>query len=440
MTNPSTPLACIILAAGQGTRMRSNLPKVLHKIAGFPMVTHVRHTCEALSPQKIVAVVGPDAKDVAAAFEPHAAVVQKERLGTAHAVLAAREALAGFKGRVLVVYGDTPLLTQATLQALINVQTPICLLAFEPQDPAHYGRLVLKSRESVGAIVEYADANEQQRQIKLCNAGVMAFDAQQMWDVLAAIKPHNAKKEYYLTDAVAIAAAKGLACSYVRADESEVIGINSRVDLAAAEKIMQQRLRARAMENGATLIDPDTVYLCADTRLGADTTIGPHVVFGPAVEVEAGAEILPFSHLEGCQVKAGARIGPYARLRPGALIEEKAHIGNFVEIKKAQVGAGAKINHLSYIGDARVGARTNVGAGTITCNFDGYHKHRTDIGEDVFVGSNSALVAPVTIGDRAIIAAGSTVTDNIPADAMAVARGKQETKPGWAARYKEKKR
>jgi bifunctional UDP-N-acetylglucosamine pyrophosphorylase/glucosamine-1-phosphate N-acetyltransferase len=433
------PLACIILAAGQGTRMQSDLPKVLHKVAGFPMIAHVRHACQTLNPQKIVTVIAPDMQAVADAVAPHPTVIQKEALGTAHAVLAAREALGDFKGRVIIVYGDTPLLRPETLRAMAMQKTPISVLAFEAQDPKQYGRVVLFSKELVGSIIEYADANEMQRQIRLCNGGVMAFEVPLMWDILGAIRPHNAKGEFYLTDLVTMARGRAMACGAVRGDEDEVMGVNNRIELATAEKLMQHRLRHEVMSQGVTLIDADTVYISADARIARDVTIGPHVVIGPSVDLEEGTTVLPFSHLEGCHVKKGARIGPYARLRPGTVIEENAHIGNFVEIKKTQVGAGAKINHLSYVGDARIGANTNIGAGTITCNYDGFNKHETSIGEGVFIGSNTALVAPVSIGDRAIVAASSTITQNVPEDALALSRQNQTTKEGWAKRYRDKK-
>ncbi len=432
-------LACIILAAGQGTRMRSAKAKVLHDVAGFPMITHVRRTCEALIPYKIVGVIGPDAPEVGEAVAPHASVIQKERKGTAHAVLAAKDELRGFQGRVLVVYGDTPLLRPETLSALVGQKAPVSVLTFEPSDPAQYGRVFLSGEGLVEQIVEYADANAAQRAHTLCNAGVMAFDSDVLWQILSEIKPHNAKGEFYLTDAVAIARAKGLACGYVKGEAEEVLGINSRVELASAEQIMQKRLRQALMEQGVTLINPDTVHLCADTRIAPDVTIHPYVVFGTSVVVDEGVDILSFSHLEGVRVKKGARIGPYARLRPGTIVGEGAHIGNFVEIKKANIETGAKINHLTYVGDARVGARTNIGAGTITCNYDGFHKHHTDIGSDVFVGSDTALVAPIKIGDRATIAAGSTITENVPEDSLAIARTKQSNKDGWAKRFRDKK-
>jgi len=420
--------------------MKSSRAKVLHEIAGFPMITHVRRACEALGPQHIVFVVGPDTPDVGEAVKPHPTAIQKDRLGTAHAVQAAREKLAGFNGRALVVYGDTPLLRPETLSALLGQKAPVSVLAFEPDDPAQYGRVFVNSEGLVERIIEYSDATEDVRAVRLCNAGVMAFDSAVLWELLAAIKPQNAKGEFYLTDAIALARQQGLAVGYVKGDAQEVLGINSRNELAAAEAIMQNRLRQHAMAEGVTLRDPSTVYLSADTKLGRDVVIGPHVVFGIGVEVDEGVEILPFTHLEGVHVKKGARIGPYARLRPGSVIGEGAHIGNFVEIKKSAIDEGAKINHLSYIGDARVGEASNIGAGTITCNYDGVHKHHTDIGAHVFVGSNTALVAPVSVGDGAMVAAGSVITENVPPDALAVAREKQVTKDGWAKRLRDKQK
>jgi bifunctional UDP-N-acetylglucosamine pyrophosphorylase/glucosamine-1-phosphate N-acetyltransferase len=436
----STPLACIILAAGSGTRMKSARAKVLHNVAGFPMIAHVKRACESLSPQRIVAVLAPDADDVAAVIKPHGSVVQKDRLGTAHAVLAAKDALKDFEGRILVVFGDTPLIRSETLALLAGQKSPLSLMAFETDKPNAYGRVFLNGEDLAEKIIEYKDATPEQRKNRLCNGGVMAFDSKVIWSLLAAIKPHNAQGEYYLTDAVELARAKGLACGCVNVDPEEPLGVNSRVELAEAESLMQRRLRRTAMEEGVTLTDPETVYFSADTRLGRDVTVGPNVVFGVGVTVEEGVEILPFCHLEGVTVKRGACIGPYARLRPGSVVGEEAHIGNFVELKKADVAAGAKINHLSYIGDASIGPKTNVGAGTITCNYDGVHKHRTEIGANVFVGSNSSLVAPVTIGDGATIAAGSTITENVPAEAMAVARERQVNKADWAKRWRDKKR
>jgi bifunctional UDP-N-acetylglucosamine pyrophosphorylase / glucosamine-1-phosphate N-acetyltransferase len=439
MSKNVASLACIILAAGQGTRMRSTKAKVLHEVAGFPMIIHVRRACEAMVPYKIIGVIGPDAPEVGEAVAPHSSVVQKERKGTAHAVLAAKDELRGFQGRVLIVYGDTPLLRPETLSALVGQKAPVSVLTFEPADPAQYGRVFLSDEGLVDSIIEYADATPEQRKHKLCNAGVMAFDSDVLWSILSDIKPNNAKGEFYLTDAIAIARQRGIACGYVTGDAEEVLGINSRTELANAEHIMQQRLRHSLMEQGVSLINPETVHLCADTRIAADVVIHPFVVFGPSVVIDEGVDILSFSHLEGVRVKKGSRIGPYARLRPGTIVGEGAHIGNFVEIKKSTIEAGAKINHLSYVGDARVGARTNIGAGTITCNYDGFHKHYTDIGADVFVGSDTALVAPIKIGDRATIAAGSTITENVPEDSLGIARTKQSNKDGWAKRFRDKK-
>lgn len=436
----AAPLACIILAAGEGTRMKSSRAKVLHNVAGFPMIAHVKRACEALAPQRIVAVLAPGAEDVAAAVAPHASVIQKERRGTAHAVLAAKDALKDFTGRILVVYGDTPLLHPKTLNVLVGQKAPVSLLAFEAAEAGQYGRVFVNENGLADKIIEYSETTETERKHTLCNAGVMAFDSALLWELLAAIRPHNAKGEFYLTDSVMLARAKSLPCGVVRGEAEEALGINSRADLAVAESAMQKRLRLAAMNEGVTLTDPDTIYFSADTRLSRDVIVGPHVMFGVGVEVEEGAEILPYSHLEGVRVKKGARIGPYARLRPGTVVGEEAHIGNFVELKKVEVGPGAKINHLSYIGDASVGAKTNIGAGTITCNYDGVHKHRTEIGADVFVGSNTALVAPVSVGDRATIAAGSVITENVPPDGMAVARERQVNKPGWAKRWRDKKR
>jgi bifunctional UDP-N-acetylglucosamine pyrophosphorylase/glucosamine-1-phosphate N-acetyltransferase len=438
--NASSPVAVIVLAAGEGTRMRSSRAKVLHELAGFPMITHVRHAAEALSPQKMVFVIGPDAADVGIAVQPHAHVIQKERKGTGHAVLAAKDALKDFKGRILVIFGDTPLLRPETLSALVGQKAPVSVLAFEPKDAAQYGRVFLSAEGLVDRIVEYADANEKERAATLCNAGVMAFDSAVLWDVLAKVKSNNSKGEYYLTEIIALARQQGIPCGYVTGEAEEVLGVNSRAELAAAEAVLQNRLRQQAMQSGVTLSDPATVYFSADTRLGRDVIVAPHVVFGAGVVVEENAEILSFSHLEGVTVKKGARIGPYARLRPGSVVGENAHIGNFVELKKATVDTGAKINHLSYIGDAKVGARSNIGAGTITANYDGFHKHVTEIGAEVSIGSDTVLVAPVRVGDRATVAAGSIITDNVPDDAMAVARARQVNKEGWSARYRAKRK
>jgi bifunctional UDP-N-acetylglucosamine pyrophosphorylase/glucosamine-1-phosphate N-acetyltransferase len=437
------PVAVIVLAAGQGTRMSSDLPKVLHPLASAPLLAHALATARSLEPERTVLVVGHGGDAVAAAaagIDPEIRVVrQAEQLGTAHAVRQAEPALAGFAGDVVVLYADTPLVRPETLAAMLEARAggaAVVVLGFAARDPASYGRLLVVDG-ALEAIVEAKDATPDQLAIRLCNSGLMAADAETLFALLAAVGNDNAKGEYYLTDVVALARARGLAAAAITCDEAETLGVNSRADLAAAEAAFQARARAEALENGTTLTDPGTVWFALDTAIGRDATIGPNVFFGPEVTVESGATIHAFCHLEGCHVSRGARIGPFARLRPGAEIAEDAHVGNFVEVKNAIVEEGAKANHLSYIGDARVGAGANVGAGTITCNYDGVFKHRTEIGARAFIGSNSALVAPVRIGDGALVAAGSVITADVPADALAVARGKQVTKPGLARRLME---
>lgn len=435
--------AAVILAAGLGTRMKSALPKTLHPVLGRPMVRHVADTASAAGLDPLVVVVGPEMDAVAAAVAPHRTVVQADRLGTGHAVRQAEDALRGFDGTVVVLYGDTPLITADTVRRLVAAREQagagVAVLGFRPDDPGPYGRLVVDA-DGLQAIVEAKDATPEQLAIDLCNSGVMAFDGARVWDWLAAIGNDNAKGEYYLTDAVALARADGRPCVVVEGDADEFLGVNSRAELAACEKIAQGRMRAAAMAGGATLVDPDTVYFSADTVLGRDVVVGPFTVFGPGVTIGDDVEIKGFCHFEQCTVAAGATLGPYARLRPGADVGEGAHIGNFVEIKKAVVEPGAKVNHLTYIGDARVGAKANIGAGTITCNYDGFGKYHTDIGAGAFIGSNSALVAPVSVGDGAIVAAGSVITGDVGADALAVARGRQETRAGWAKRFRDAKR
>jgi bifunctional UDP-N-acetylglucosamine pyrophosphorylase/glucosamine-1-phosphate N-acetyltransferase len=439
------PLACIILAAGKGTRMKSDLPKVLHKVAGRSMVGHVVAAASALAPERIVVVVGPGMESVAAEVAPHATVVQERQRGTADAVMAARGLLEGFGGDVLVVYGDTPLVTPATLGAMVEARRTgaddpaVVVLGMRPDDPGAYGRLIVGDDGGLEAIVEYLDATPEQRAVTLCNAGLMAFDGVRLFGLVDRIGSDNAKGEFYLTDMVAVARAAGHACRVVEAPAAELVGVNSRAELAEVERLMQGRLRAAAMAGGATLADPETVYFSCDTKLGRDVTVGQNVVFAPGVEVGDRVEIRPFCHLEEVRVASGALIGPYARLRPGADIGEGAHIGNFVEIKNARIDQGAKVNHLTYIGDATVGAKANVGAGTITCNYDGFFKHHTEIGAGAFIGSNSALVAPVTVGAGAIVGAGSVVTRDVAADAMVVARGKEAVFDGWAARFRSAK-
>ncbi|OYQ33642.1 UDP-N-acetylglucosamine diphosphorylase/glucosamine-1-phosphate N-acetyltransferase [Niveispirillum lacus] len=441
---PQRPLACIILAAGKGTRMKSDLPKVLHPLGGMPMVNHVIRAAESLSPEKIVVVVGPGMDNVAAAVAPHPTVVQEQQRGTGDAVKAALGALAGFSGDVLVLYGDSPLITPATLSAMVAAraggQNPaVVVLGMRPADPGAYGRLILGADGGLEKIVEFLDASTEERAVTLCNAGFMAFDGARMGTLLSGIGNHNAKGEYYLTDAVAVARMAGWSCAVVEGPTDDTAGVNSRAELAGIERIFQGRLRQAAMANGATLLDPDTVYFAADTVLGRDVTVGQNVVFGPGVTVEDGVEIKPFSHLEGVVVRRGAIIGPFARLRPGSDIGEGAHIGNFVELKNTKFGAGAKANHLTYLGDADVGGGSNIGAGTITCNYDGVLKHRTRIGQNVFIGTHSTLVAPVCVGDGAYTAAGTVVTRDVSAEALAISRAPQEEKAGWATRYRAAK-
>lgn len=423
----------VILAAGLGTRMKSSLPKTLHKIAGRSMLRHLLASCESVF-DRIVVVVGPGMDAVQREAAPHATVVQQDRLGTAHAALQAAEYFGD--GEVAVLYADNPLIRPDTLRRLLGRRergdAGLALLAFRPADPGQYGRVI--GRDGfVEQIVEWADANEVIRNIGLCNAGVLCAPAANMLRWLRAVRPHNAKGEYYLTDLVGLAREDGIQVAAVEAPAEEVAGINSRGELAAAEAVVQSWLRAAAMQAGVTMIDPGSVFLCADTQLAADVTLGPNVVFGPGVSVQSGTEIRAFSHLEGCAVGPNCLIGPFARLRPGTVLERDVHIGNFVEVKAAALAAGVKASHLSYLGDATVGERTNIGAGTITCNYDGVAKHRTEIGADVFIGSDVALVAPVSVGDRAIVGAGSVITENVEADALALGRGRQVEKPGRAA-------
>ena len=437
--------AAIILAAGMGTRMKSDLPKVLHPVANRPMVSHILSALDAVSPDRTVVVVAPGMDQVAAAVAPADTAIQAEALGTGHAVLAAREAMEGFDGDVLVLFGDTPLLTAETMQNMLAARRAednpaVVVLGFRPDDPAEYGRLVTASDGSLEAIVEFKDASEEQRAIGLCNAGIMAIDGAHLLPLLDAVGNDNAIGEYYLTDIVEIARGRGLACAAVEAaDPVEVMGVNSRAQLAEAEAAMQERLRQAAMAGGVTMTDPGTVWLSADTDIGRDVSIAPNVFFGPGVTIADNVEIRSFCHIEQAEVASGAIIGPFARLRPGAKLENDVHIGNFVEIKAALVETGAKVNHLTYIGDARIGPKANIGAGTITCNYDGFFKDKTDIGAGAFIGSNSSLVAPVKIGDGAIVGAGSVVTSGVEADALAVARGWQKNMDGWAKSFRTRR-
>jgi len=423
----------VILAAGLGTRMKSTLPKTLHRIAGRSMLRHLLASCERVF-DRIVVVVGPDMEAVQREAAPHATVVQQERLGTAHAALAAADAFGD--GNVAILYADNPLIRPDTLRRLLQrleqADARLVLLAFRPADPGRYGRVIAR-HGFVECIVEWVDASEAVRAINLCNAGVLCAEAADMRRWLAAVRPDNAKREYYLTDVVTLAVGDEARVAAVEAPAEEVAGINSRAELAAAEAVVQSWLRAAAMEAGVTMIDPASVFLCCDTELSPDVTIEPNVVFGRGVKIAAGAQIRAFSHLEGCSVGPGCIIGPHARLRPGTELGANVHIGNFVELKAARLGDGVKASHLTYLGDAEIGADTNIGAGTITCNYDGAAKHRTTIGAGVFIGSDVALVAPVRVGDGAIVAAGSVITEDVEADALAIARGRQVAKPGRAA-------
>ncbi len=438
-------VALIILGAGMGTRMNSDMPKVLHPIAGAPMLVHAMASSAALDPDRTVVVAGHGAAAVekaAKSYDPDAIVtVQTEQLGTAHAVAQARDALADFDGDAIVLYGDTPFIQPETLAAMTAARLThdIVVLGFDAADPGRYGRLILQA-DQLDRIVEFKDATDDERAVTLCNSGVIAANAATLFDLIDAVGNNNAAGEYYLTDIIGIARARGLTATVVRCAEAETMGINSRAELAFAEATFQDRARNAAMGDGVTLTAPETVHFAYDTVVGRDTIIEPNVVFGPGVTIESGATIRAFSHLEGCHVSRGAVVGPYARLRPGAELAEDVKVGNFVEIKNAQIAEGAKVNHLSYIGDADVGARSNIGAGTITCNYDGVFKHKTIIGADTFIGSNTMLVAPVTIGDAAMTGSGSVITRDVPPGDLAVARARQYNKAGFATRLFDKLR
>jgi bifunctional UDP-N-acetylglucosamine pyrophosphorylase/glucosamine-1-phosphate N-acetyltransferase len=448
MEQQMTPRTClaVVLAAGEGTRMRCSRPKVLHEIGGRSLIAHALSAVAATGVRTAV-VVGPGQDAVVAAakaFAPGASFhVQAERRGTAHAVLAARAALAPNAGDmaddVVVAFADTPLVTPEAIMRLrgaLASGAAVAVLGFRPADPMGYGRLIVDDSGALIAIREEKDATAAERAIGLCNSGLMALAGGTALKILDQIGDDNAKREFYLTDAVAVARAMGLATVALETDEDEVRGVNTQSQLAEAEAVLQRRLRASAHAAGVTMVAPETVHLSADTKLGRDVTIEPYVVFGPGVVVEDGAVIRSFSHLEGARVGRGAKVGPYARLRPGADLASDVHVGNFVEVKAARLEAGAKANHLSYIGDARVGAGTNIGAGTITCNYDGFRKHLTEIGSNAFIGSNSALVAPVTVGDGAYVASGSVITAEVPADAVAFGRARQVNKDGMAGRLR----
>jgi bifunctional UDP-N-acetylglucosamine pyrophosphorylase / glucosamine-1-phosphate N-acetyltransferase len=437
----------VVLAAGEGTRMKSELPKVLHKVAGRPMLAHVLAAVAGAGIERVAAVIGPGREDVRTATlrsHPEANVyVQEQRLGTAHAVLAAKEAIAQGCDDLVILFADTPLVRAETifaLRAALAEGAGVAVLGFEAADPSGYGRLLRDAAGALIAIREENDATEDERKTRLCNAGLMAINGAHALALLEQIGNSNAKGEYYLTDVVALARAAGLTTRVVTASEHEVLGVNDRAQLAEAERVAQERLRATALANGATLIAPETVFLSADAQIGRDVVIEPFVVIGERVTIGDGAVIHAFSHIEGARVGAMASIGPYARLRPGAALAKGAKVGNFVEIKQANIGEGAKVNHLTYIGDADIGANANIGAGTITCNYDGFFKYRTTIGAGAFIGSNSALVAPVTIGDGAYVGSGSVVTKDVGADALTVARGRQIEKVGWASAFRARQR
>ena len=430
-------IAVIVLAAGQGTRMNSDLPKMLQPLGAAPLLAHALSAATSVDPSRVIVVAGHEAALIAKAvaqFSPEAEVVlQEPQLGTGHAVAQALPALAGFEGRVLVVFGDTPFIRPETLRAMLEKAADLVVLGFDAADPARYGRLVMGA-DGLERIVEFKDATPDERAVTLCNSGVVCADAALLGRFVSGLTNHNAAGEYYLTDIVAAARAEGRTIDVVTCQEAETLGINTRAELARAEALFQARARADALENGVTLTAPETVFFALDTWVGRDAVIGPNVVFGPGVTIESGAEVRAFCHLEGCHISAGATIGPFARLRPGAEIGPDAHVGNFVEIKNSVLDEGVKVGHLTYLGDAHVGERTNIGAGTVTCNYDGVMKHHTEIGADAFIGSDTMLVAPVTVGAGALTGSGSVITEDVPAGAVALGRAKQVVKPGLAAK------
>ena len=443
--SPSPDIAVVILAAGQGTRMRSDMHKVLHPIAGRPLLLHLLDSVDALGASKRVVVVGKGREQVEAALAGSQAQVafQAEQKGTAHAVQQAAAAFDGYGGAVLILYADTPFVEAATLRRMLDRLDGddgpgIVVMASRPADPAAYGRIILGAGDRIAKMVEFRDASEEERAVRLCNSGMMAVRARDLFRWLDKVGNDNAAGEYYLPDVVNIAAAEGREAVVIEGDPYETAGVNSRAELAHLELEWQRRRREQALEEGATLIDPESVWFAFDTKLGRDVTVEPHVVFGPRVEVADGANIKAFSHIEGAIIGARASVGPFARIRPGTRLGETSRVGNFVELKNALVGRGAKVNHLSYVGDAEVGADANIGAGTITCNFDGYAKHRTTIGAGAFIGSNSALVAPVSIGEGAVVGAGSVITADVEAHSLALERGAQTGIAGWAQRFRDK--
>lgn len=443
------PFCVIVLAAGQGTRMRSDTHKVLHPIAGKPMLLHLLDTVQDMGAEKVVVVVGKGREQVEGAIGGRDGVVmalQAQQKGTGHAVQMAQEALSGFEGAVLVTFGDTPFVTRATLERMIDRlgagdDPGVVVLASSPLDTKAYGRVILEDGgDRIARMVEYKDATPEERAIRLCNSGMLAARAGDLFTWLDKVGNANAAGEYYLPDVVNVAHDEGRHPVAIEGEPFETAGVNSRAELAALELDWQGRRRWQALEQGATLIDPESVWFSADTRLGRDCTIEPHVVFGPGVEIADGAVIRAFSHIEGANIDTGCEVGPFARLRPGTVMEQGSKVGNFVEMKKARLGEGAKANHLTYLGDSEIGARANIGAGTITCNYDGFFKYRTRIGAGAFIGSNCSLVAPVTIGEGAIVGAGSVVTKDVDADELAIARGGQRGMKGWAARFRERQK
>ena len=437
--------AVVILAAGQGTRMRSDTHKVLHPIAGKALLMHLLDSVDRLGAEKRVVVVGKGRDQVEKALNGRDVSIahQAEQKGTAHAVQQAKDALAGYDGAVLILYGDTPFVEPETLERMLDRLDGgggpgVVVLASTPDDPLKYGRIILGQGDHIAKMVEYKDATEEERAVRLCNSGMMAVRAKDLFRWLDQVGNDNAAGEFYLPDVVNIAAAEGRDAVVIEGDPYETAGVNSRAELAHLELDWQRRRREQALQDGATLIDPESVWFAADTKLGRDVTVEPHVVFGPGVEVADGATIKAFSHIEGAIIASKAVIGPFARLRPGAKIGEKAKVGNFVEVKMAVLGPGAKANHLSYIGDADVGADANIGAGTITCNYDGFGKYNTVIGEGAFIGSNTALVAPVSVGPGAIVGAGSVITKDVEADSLAVERNEQKGIAGWARRFRDR--
>jgi bifunctional UDP-N-acetylglucosamine pyrophosphorylase/glucosamine-1-phosphate N-acetyltransferase len=436
-------VSVIVLAAGQGTRMNSDLPKVLHHVAAAPLLHHALATAHSLEPSRIVVVTGHGGEAVATSAlgysEAVDTVLQDPQLGTAHAVAQAAPLLAGAEGDAIVLYADTPLIREDTLRAMLEARArhAVVVLGFHAKDPGRYGRLITEG-DDLHAIREFKDASTEERKINLCNSGVVCADVQVLLSLVAEVGNANAAGEYYLTDIVELARKRGLSAGVVLCDEAETLGVNTRAQLAEAEAAFQARARADALENGVTLTAPETVFFALDTWIGRDAIIGPNVIFGPGVTIESGAEIKGFCHLEGCHISRGATVGPFARLRPGAELAEDVHVGNFVEIKNAILGEGVKVGHLTYLGDADIGDFTNIGAGTVTCNYDGVMKHRTTIGKRAFIGSDTMLVAPVTVGDDAMTASGSVITEDVPAEAVAIGRAKQVNKLGLATRMFEK--